>query len=104
MSSLGCRCFRREIRASAEQGTVRARLLGVDRRCRHHSASPADLGAHTLVQGSLCLGGSAGPASRGSRREVSRVVLGHGRRCHALRHVRLGIHYLGGCPRLRACR
>jgi len=40
----------------------------------------------------------------GSRREVGRVGLSHCRRCHALRHVRFGIHYLGGSPRLRACR
>ena len=58
------------------------------------------------------LGGSAGLLPEvqargvrrsGSRREVGRVVLSHGLRCHALRHVRFGIHYLGGGPRLRAC-
>jgi len=40
----------------------------------------------------------------GSRRELGRVVLSHDLRCHALRDVRFGIDYLGGSPRLRACR
>jgi len=114
MSTSGCCCFRRGNRASAEPGTARAQLLGGGERCRHHSASPAQIPELTLLCKDLFAWGvqqvqlpevQARVFRRsGSRREVGRVVLSHCRRCHALRHIRFGIHYLDGSPRLRACR